>query len=164
MPPYKFKIIKITDICIGSSENLQEQSKIYQQTVESYLESYCTDVAIYSNLEQTLFHGTDWNTIPLIKESGFRRDLNKRSVYGKGVYFAKDAYYSHHFTDKNANGERCLLVSKVNVGKYTQGRPDAVLNTKKYDSFVDNPEYPTIFVTAKDNHCIPYCMIVYKDI
>ena len=43
-----------------------------------------------------LFHGTDEGTVPKITSMGFNRSFcgKNATLYGKGVYFARDASYS----------------------------------------------------------------------
>ena len=52
--------------------------------------------ATVDKCERSLFHGTDEDTAPKIVAQGFNRSFNGKNatVYGKGVYFAKEAEYS----------------------------------------------------------------------
>ena len=48
------------------------------------------------DFERSLFHGTDEDTAPKIVAQGFNRSFcgKNATMYGKGVYFAKEAEYS----------------------------------------------------------------------
>lgn len=47
-----------------------------------------------ANTELQLFHGTNEENIAPIMENGFDPTKNKRSAYGKGTYFARNAMIS----------------------------------------------------------------------
>lgn len=125
-------------------------------------------------LEWKLFHGTDLDTVYKICESGFNRSYAGKngSVYGRGVYFARDSQISHKYSnlrryfDKKTLKESIVLLSSVIVGQYELGntlmidtnrRPDG----KKYDSTVNDLAFPTIFVVYKDYQAIPEYIIHY---
>lgn len=44
-----------------------------------------------------LFHGTSFEVCDSIIENGFKKELNKRSVYGNGNYFSCKASYSKQY-------------------------------------------------------------------
>ena len=52
--------------------------------------------ATVDECERSLFHGTDEDTAPKIVAQGFNRSFcgKNATMYGKGVYFAKEAEYS----------------------------------------------------------------------
>lgn len=54
-------------------------------------------------VEYNLFHGTSFENILNICERGFNRSYSgfNRTVYGKGVYFARKAGYSHNYSKKS---------------------------------------------------------------
>ena len=160
MPPYKCKIISIEKIKMN--KDTKERKREYNVLLESCKRKHKDSETICCNLEKTLFHGTNWNAFEKIIQRGFDPDLNKRSRYGKGIYFATNAITSHHYTVCNIEGKRILLVCKVIVGKYGQGTKDAVLDVNQYDSFTDNILSPSIFATPQRFHCFPYCYIVYQ--
>ena len=73
-------------------------------------------------IERVLFHGTSQDIIIKIMQNGFNRDFNKTHVYGKGVYFAKNANYSHNYCKVNINNQYYMLVCRVIVGDYCIGK------------------------------------------
>ena len=165
MAANEYRIIRVEKFEFGENAKIHKQCYDAVSTSLKNKYKYKNNGKVIKTLEQLLFHGTDWTTINKIKENGFNRDYNKRSVYGKGVYFAKYANYSHSYTSQNANGERCMLVCAVIVGNSGKGnRNISKEEQEKYDSLVDNLSNPQIFVIAKDYHCIPVCTIVYKKI
>ena len=82
-------------------------------------------------IEQTLFHGTSEDSVESIWRTGFNRSyagVNGTS-YGRGVYFARDASYSHHYTGYSRSGRqiytssfRSMFATKVLVGQYCFGK------------------------------------------
>ena len=161
MPANEYKIIRVEKFEFG--ENTMVHKQCYDAISTSLKHKYKDNPKVIETLEQFLFHGTDWTTINKIQQNGFNRDYNKRSRYGKGVYFAKYANYSHTYTSENANGERCMLLCAGIVGNSGKGNQNmSSEEQEKYDSLVDNLFNPQIFVIAKDYHCIPVCTIVYK--
>eukprot|EP01084_Bolivina_argentea_P041057 75764_1 len=120
-------------------------------------------------MEQFLWHGikgTNGNDIlTKILKNGFDRSFNQKGKYGKGNYFAKDAAYSvkNGFCGKNSNNY-FILFCRVLIGHYTNGTKDmktipTKVNGKEYDSLVDNKDNPTIFVSWRDYHAIPYSQL-----
>merc|ERR1712146_866708 len=73
-----------------------------------------------------LFHGTAADTVPKITEMGFNRSfcgLNA-TMYGKGVYFARDASYSSstQYSRPSADGTQHMFLVRVIVGEYCKAR------------------------------------------
>ena len=89
MPPYKYKIISIEKIKMN--KDTKERKREYNVLLESCKRKHKDSETICCNLEKTLFHGTNWNAFEKIIQRGFDPDLNKRSRYGKGTYFATNA-------------------------------------------------------------------------
>ena len=69
--------------------------------------------------ELQLFHGTDEKNIPFIVNEGFRTDLNKRSVYGVGNYFAEMASYSKAYMVSETS-ITFMFLANVLAGKKVQ--------------------------------------------
>ena len=92
------------------------------------------------------------------------------AAYGNGVYFAKDAYCSSYYSKEGANGERCMYLASVLVGKYTTGDRgmrappprDPSVSEDLYDSVVNDTDDPTIFVVFNDYQCYPDYIIYFK--
>ena len=77
-----------------------------------------------------LFHGTDETTVPKITSMGFNRSFcgKNATMFGKGVYFARDASYSSSttYSRPNAKGIQHMFLCRVVVGVYCQGQRDAL--------------------------------------
>ena len=118
--------------------------------------------------EMHLFHGTNENSLAGICQQGFDWRLSGTSVgtlYGKGTYFHKEAKYSSCYTDS-----RTLIMARVLVGDFVQGVSKYVRPPGKdprdphgdlYDSCVDNPAAPKIFVIFSQEQCYPEYLIKY---
>jgi hypothetical protein len=66
---------------------------------------------------QQLFHGTKEEHINAIAKWGFDPTLNKRAVYGYGVYFARDASYSKEYMHASERGKPTyMFLADVLIG------------------------------------------------
>jgi poly [ADP-ribose] polymerase 10/14/15 len=118
-----------------------------------------------------LFHGTTEDTVPKIMQQGFNRSFCGRNatMYGKGVYFARDASYSAHplYSKPDANGVKRILLCRVAVGSFCLGKKDALTPDMKdasslYDTTVDNMRDPSIYVTYHDGQAYPEYLVHFK--
>lgn len=93
-------------------------------------------------------------------------------VYGKGVYFARDAAYSMRptYSPPDGNGNRCMYLANVLVGQYTVGHQNMITPPPKnpnnttitYDTTVDNVNDPQVFVAYHDSQVYPEYLITFK--
>ena len=92
------------------------------------------------------------------------------AVYGKGVYFARDASYSAHDLYSPLDPiSKCkyMFLVKVLTGEFAIGSGDAVQppqrksGTGLYDSCVNNMYDPTIFVIFHDTQAYPEYLITF---
>ena len=136
-----------------------------------------------SQLEYKLFHGTDMTTALRICKSGFNRSFCGKNgvVYGCGVYFARDARYSHTYSAKEArsthslfslanpflsstypatasyNSSYCMMLSRVIVGMFERGSS----NMKDTNLRKDNSQHQ--YDSTVDNEHSPAIFVIYKD-
>ena len=94
-------------------------------------------------------------------------------LYGSGVYFAKNSGYSLGYApaDPNNQNRRKMFLCKVLLGMWTKGEEQmceppiidtSVNKVDRYDSTVDNPSNPAIFVSCfRDNMVYPAYIITY---
>ena len=90
-------------------------------------------------------------------------------VYGRGVYFARDAQYSLNYAS-GGDGGRHMYLARVLVGQYCVGNSKMLVpppkNSSKpeilYESVVDNQGNPSIFVVFYDNQCYPEYLITIQ--
>ncbi|XP_066291085.1 protein mono-ADP-ribosyltransferase PARP14-like [Branchiostoma lanceolatum] len=127
-----------------------------------------------STIEKVLYHGTAQDVVVNINEGGFNRSYcgKNATVYGKGMYFARDASYSAQpaYSPPDSQGNRHIYQVRVIVGEYTTGKSGIVEPPPKnpsnvavrYDSVVDNVQNPSIFVVFRDNEAYPEYLIVFK--
>ena len=126
-----------------------------------------------ASIQSLLFHGT--SAVDMIVNStdgnGFLPLLSGTSVgaiFGEGTYFARDAKYSDAYALCLETGQKQLLVVDVLVGLWTQGAKGMkicpLLPGEKYSRFnslVDNPQDPAIFVVQHSNQAYPKYLITY---
>ena len=92
-------------------------------------------------------------------------------LYGKGVYFARDAAYSNRYAPGDSEGKKRMYLSRVLTGEYTVGNDQIVVPPPKnpqvdqtviFDSTVDTMSNPSIFVVFNDAQTYPAYIITYK--
>eukprot|EP01083_Nonionella_stella_P037059 101066_1 len=162
--PAQYEIIEIKDV----SKSNAAHHNIYQ----SILKSKGTSLL---QIEKYLWHGTgrsaNDDVLDLILKNGFDRSYNKKGVYGSGTYFARDASYpvNRGFCGKDTSDPnvRFILLCRVIVGEYTTGNKNMKTIPKKddgteYESLVNSISDPTIFVSWRDYHAIPYYLIRFR--
>ena len=125
-----------------------------------------------------LFHGTDGATaLKIVSDPvrGFtplasKSDGSKITLWGEGIYFARDATYPDDFgfARKDADGTKHMLLCLVMTGTSCLGGNDVRLHLKsrdgnrKYDSMVDSLSNPEIFVVTDGASICPAYLIQYK--
>jgi len=118
-----------------------------------------------------LFHGTDETTVPKIYQQGFNRSFcgKNATMFGKGVYFARDASYSSSTTYSKPNGAgvQHMFLCRVVVGEYCMGKKDALtpdvrVGHQLYDCTVNDMSNPGIFVTYHDAQAYPEYLVRFK--
>jgi len=87
-------------------------------------------------------------------------------LYGRGVYFAKNANYSVNYSAPDGNGHKRMFLAEVVTGEYIQGTQNIVTvpmqpNGSPYDSVVDNPAAPSIYVVFKDASVYPSYILTF---
>ncbi|XP_038071240.1 protein mono-ADP-ribosyltransferase PARP14-like [Patiria miniata] len=126
-----------------------------------------------TNIEETLFHGTDEQTCDKINKFGFNRSFcgKNATAYGNGTYFAVNANYSARpqYAKPNANGVQHMYLTKVLVGDYIRGNHGMITPPNKpshpdqqYDCAVDNVNQPGIYVIFHDAQAYPEYLIKFQ--
>ena len=89
--------------------------------------------------------------------------------YGEGVYFAVNSSYSaQRYASPDASGHKRMYKTLVLTGDYTQGNssmrvlPDNPNNPGfPFDSAVDKPGSPNMFVVFLDNMAYPEYLVTF---
>ena len=106
-----------------------------------------------------------------IIQQGFNRSFcgKNMTMYGKGVYFARDASYSSspQYSVPNALGVQHMFLCRVVVGEYCKGVKDALTpaprnGSQLFDTTVDNMANPSIYVTFNDAQAYPEYLVRFK--
>ena len=131
------------------------------------------DKAARKYVRAWLFHGCPSDVVPKILQQGFNRSFcgKNATLYGKGVYFARDASYSTFplYCAPDAQGVQTIFLVRAVVGQWSKGEKDAltpairdVARNMLYDCTVDNVRDPSIFVTYHDAQAYPEYMIKFS--
>ena len=91
---------------------------------------------------------------------------------GRGVYFARDASYScsQTYSPPDGQGNRYMYYAKVLVGEYAKGNSSMIVPPNKnstdpnetYESVVDNPANPSMYVLFQDYEYYTEYLITFK--
>ncbi|NXY13921.1 PAR12 polymerase, partial [Atrichornis clamosus] len=121
--------------------------------------------------EKLLFHGTDNSSMKMICTQNFDWRIcgSNGTNYGKGIYFARDASYSHTFCQATEQGH-LMFVARVLVGDLVKGNAAYVRPPRKpgeglwfYHSCVDDESNPSVFVVFEKHQVYPEYIIEYKE-
>jgi hypothetical protein len=177
--PDDSEYIKVKQLAESTAnEKLHQVVKIQRiQNVNVY-KQYMTRKLLMDKLqpnivnERRLWHGTDTVAMDNMIRGGFNRSYCGKNAakFGKGVYFAVEFQYAAQstYSPPDTSGYQHVFLSRVLVGEFTQGnesllepplKPD---NIVRYDSVVDNPNLPKIFVIFHDAQAFPeYCVTFF---
>jgi hypothetical protein len=135
-------------------------------------EAQVTEAEVAARYERVwLFHGTDEDTVPMICQMGFNRSFcgKNATVYGKGVYFARDASYSSSttYSRPNVQGVQHMFLCRIVIGEYCRGVQNALAPPARngpilFDSTVDDLRAPSIFVTYHDAQAYPDYLVRFR--
>ncbi|KFQ39990.1 Poly [ADP-ribose] polymerase 12, partial [Mesitornis unicolor] len=121
--------------------------------------------------ERLLFHGMNPSHVSAICEQNFDWRIcgTRGTMYGKGSYFARDASYSHQYCSSRG-GHYTMFVAQVLVGDFVQGNaeyphppPRPNNSNRLYDSCVDDPKDPSIFVIFEKHQIYPAYILEYSN-
>lgn len=136
--PFKNKQLELT-LKYGSAKTLNIQ-RLFHGTREEYVESICKE-----NFDWRLY-GT-----------------NVGHKFGRGSYFSNSAAVASRYCQPSLLGHCFLLVAEVIVGEVTKGDssmtrpPKNVFTNELYDTTVDDPVAPKVFVKYdKQEYCPLY--------
>jgi len=107
---------------------------------------------------------------------GFNALLNARGLWGQGLYFARDAAYSYRCpgccdTCRDDDGHMMVMLCLVSVGLPCVGEEgmkhfpkvhDGLRPQVRYNSFVDCPSNPEIFVVNRGVDVYPAYIIHFS--
>ena len=160
---------------IHSIERVQNMElwETYAPKMSSILAHEKDEEARKKMVRNWLFHGCPSDVVPKIVQQGFNRSFcgANATLYGKGVYFARDASYSTYpkYCRPDSEGiQSCFLVRAV-VGEFCKANEDdrtpGVRDADKnilYDSTVDNLQNPSIFVLYHDAQTYPEYIVRFS--
>ena len=82
-------------------------------------------------------------------------------VYGDGIYFARDAEYSHRYASPDENGVHTVLLCKIAIGRTCKGIKGMQKPELDCHSAVNDLYNPTIYVIFDKDQIIPLWIIEY---
>ncbi|XP_053407795.1 protein mono-ADP-ribosyltransferase PARP14-like [Mercenaria mercenaria] len=124
--------------------------------------------------ERLLWHGTAMETVDNINAHGFNRSYcgKNATMYGDGVYFAVSAQYScrNTYSRPDPSGVKRMYYCRVLTGEFTQGKQGMRVppnkggtgSTALYDSVVDRPGSPGMYIIFHDTQAYPEYLVSFK--
>ncbi|XP_062955300.1 zinc finger CCCH-type antiviral protein 1 isoform X2 [Cynocephalus volans] len=143
-----FKIEKIKKIQSTELLNAFERRKLKMKRKDETLLFYATGRAHVKSICANSF---DW----ILHET-------HETKYGKGSYFAKEAMYSHKNCPYDAQNT-VMIVARVLVGDFTEGKKTYTSPPPPYDSCVDTGFNPSVFVIFHRDQIYPEYVIEYAE-
>ncbi|KAG7341246.1 receptor family ligand binding protein [Nitzschia inconspicua] len=150
------------------------QSYVVKRQTICYREAELDRPQAIQRLERCwLWHGTNKEVYEKIIQQGFNRSFcgKNATLWGKGVYFARDAEYSSRdvYSIPDSKGTKYVMACRVMVGEYCVGKTNAITPDVRcsrthslYDSTVDRMTNPGIYVTYHDAQAYPEYIIRFK--
>ncbi|KAK3095440.1 hypothetical protein FSP39_014712 [Pinctada imbricata] len=120
--------------------------------------------------EKELWHGTAPEAVDSINCYGFNRSYcgKNATAFGLGVYFAVNASYSssNTYSRPDGAGHKRMYLCRVLTGEYTKGNsaffvPPVKSGVVLYDSVVDNPNGPGMYIIFNDTQGYPDYLITF---
>jgi len=178
----KVKVIgveRIQNLAMWQSYVVKRQTICYRETgSQSGMDSPEMNRALDRFERHWLWHGTNVEVMDKIMQQGFNRSFcgKNATVYGKGVYFARDAEYSAYptYAVPDKKNVQYMMACRVIVGEYCPGVRDALTPDVRdsstqtlYDTTVgllsnDTMANPSIYVTYHDAQAYPEYLIKFK--
>ena len=162
-------IERIQNVSLWQSYRVK-RSTICLREVEAK-RSHDEKAALHKYVRCWIFHGCPGDVASKVIQQGFNRSYTSNGkVYGKGVYFARDASYSTYpkYSSPDKHGVQYMFAARAAVGEYCPGKMDVLAPDVRdarthllYDSTVDNVRDPSIFVTYHDAQAYPEYLIKF---
>ena len=177
--PIKVKsIVRVQNLAMWQSYVVKRQTICYRDLGDKIDDDDLRKRAMRRFERSWLWHGSNVEVMDKILQQGFNRSFcgKNATMYGKGVYFARDASYSAYptYAVPDNKGYQYMMACRVVVGEYCRGVQDAVTpdirdhkTQSLYDSTVgllsnDTMDNPSIYVTYHDAQAYPEYLITFK--
>ena len=114
-----------------------------------------------------LFHGTKATHPHQIYEHpvGFSTEFSRAGMWGKGLYFAVNASYSHNYAFNLGNGELCMFLAQVFVGYSEVRKADSSITAPKpqFHSVQGVTNGSQIHILYENGLAYPSYLITYSE-
>ena len=115
------KITRIQNLAMWQTYVVKRQTICYRDLGDKIDDESELKQAIHRFERSWLWHGTNFDVMDKILQQGFNRSFCGRNatMYGKGVYFARDASYSAYpgYSVPDRNGVQYMMACRVVVGE-----------------------------------------------
>lgn len=158
---------------VDKLERIENGAQHETSSVQAHVIKSANGASSRDQISRMLFHGADLSALASIINgvNGFQPLLAGTAtgaIWGDGTYFARDAKYSDSYAARLPTGQKQLLLVQVAVGRFCQGQQGMKIcpvvpgtQYRRYDSMVDKPADPTIFVVQHSAQAYPAYLFTY---
>jgi poly [ADP-ribose] polymerase 10/14/15 len=130
------KVERVQNLAMWQSYVVKRQTICYRETGHSSADAIVQCKALKRFESSWLWHGTNPDVMGKILQQGFNRSFcgENATMYGKGVYVARDAAYSSNktYAVPDGKGNQYIMVCRVVVGEFCRGKVHAGLYLPKF--------------------------------
>jgi len=120
------KVERIQNLSMWQSYVVKRQTICHRETGKTGEDDELQRKSLERFERKWLFHGSNREVMEKILQQGFNRSFcgKNATVYGKGVYFARDASYSAYptYAVPDNKGNQYMMACRVVVGEYCLGK------------------------------------------
>ena len=147
-------------------QDIEDVSNDNQHLYEMQLWKKCNELWRVETVEKLLWHGSSYDILNKIIRNGFDRSYSTIAVYGKGrISWEMRVIVVVQDISTHSDGYKYLLLCKVIVGDsadWVNACSSIEANGNEYDTLVDSPQNPSIYVVWRDFAAVPMCRIKLK--
>eukprot|EP00746_Dinoflagellata_sp_MGD_P076939 gnl/MRDRNA2_/MRDRNA2_30928_c0_seq1.p1 gnl/MRDRNA2_/MRDRNA2_30928_c0~~gnl/MRDRNA2_/MRDRNA2_30928_c0_seq1.p1 ORF type:complete len:381 (+),score=43.34 gnl/MRDRNA2_/MRDRNA2_30928_c0_seq1:55-1197(+) len=131
---------------------------------------HCLDDSVH---ESYLFHGTSANSALQIQRKGFRLDMARRGIFGRGIYFAEAASKADEYAGDHDSDFYVMLLARVVRGEtrhlqQVDSNLHWKLNRRKFDSVLGDRKAAVgtyrEYVMYDESQIYPEYAVIYRRI
>ena len=127
-----------------------------------------------SQLERHVWHGTRSNDPKVVYEDvqeGFMMQYSAQGMWGRGLYFAENAAYSHNYSWDLGNGTRQMMYTKLLCGEEVNVMPnDNTLIAPpvkkapvRYDTVTGTTNGSKVYIVYENGRAYPEYLVTYSN-
>jgi len=116
-------------------------------------------------IEKLLWHGSSCKSKNIMEKDGFSSQFAKDyRMWGRAIYFAQLANYSHNYAEILSKNERCLFFASVLTGKHIEMASNSNLRVPPdgYDSVKGKTLDTDVYMVYQNDKTYPMFYVKYQ--